>query len=83
MTQLGLALAAAQLALLSVRPAEAAERVKFDFSWRFFLGDVPGGGGGGNCSAVAFRSTGSQICGKRGHWAVEPFRRRLVYFVRA
>ena len=56
-------LALAALALsLQQRPADAAERIKFDFSWRFFLGDVPDGPGG-NCSAASFRSTGAEICG--------------------
>ena len=65
MAQLRLALAAAVLGFQLVAPAAAAERLKFDFSWRFFLGDVPGGASpAGNCSASDFRSTGSQTCGK-------------------
>ena len=53
-----LALAAALL-----QPADAAERVKFDFNWRFFLGE-PDGPGDGSCNATAFHSTGNAICGK-------------------
>ena len=54
-----LALAAALL-----QPADAAERVKFDFNWCFFLGE-PDGPGDGSCNATAFHSTGNAICRQR------------------